>query len=94
MKLTTKNNITDYEVKIPKGVTGLVRGVCWGDRDGYVVDFPQAQRVFVKREDAVIMEETNALQTSCSQEEERKGGKSKRKKELPPPTVGKGSLPD
>lgn len=94
MKLTTKNNITDYETKIPKGVTGVVRGVCWGDQDGYVVDFPQAHRVFVKREDAVIMEETDALSKSCSQEEEGKVGKSKRKKELPPPTVGKGSLPD
>lgn len=94
MKLTTKNNITDYEVKIPKGITGVVRGVCWGDKDGYVVDFPQALRVFVKREDAAIMEDTNALQKSCLQEEEGKDGKSKRKKELPPPTVGKGSKPD
>jgi hypothetical protein len=94
MKLTTKNNITDYNVKVPKGIVGIVIGVCWGDQDGYVVDFPQASRVFVKREDAVIMEETNALQKSCSQEEEGKIGKSKRKKELPPPTVGKGSIPD
>jgi hypothetical protein len=94
MKLITKNNITDYGNKVPKGTTGIVVGVCCGDQDGYVVNFPQAQRIFVKREDAVIMEETNALQKSCSQEEEGKGGKSKRKKELPPPTVGKGSKPD
>lgn len=94
MKLTTKNNVTDYEVKISKGITGVVRGICWGDHDGYVVDFPQALRVFVKREDAVIMEENDALQKSRTQEEEGKGGKQKRKKELPPPTVGKGSEPD
>lgn len=94
MKLTTKNNITDFEVKIPKGVVGNIVGTCWGDQDGYVVDFPQAQRVFVKREDAVIMEDINVLQKSCSQEEEGKGGKSKRKKELPSPTVGKGSISD
>lgn len=94
MKLTTKSNVTDYENKIPKGVTGVVRGICWGDQDGYVVDFPQALRVFVKREDAEITEDTNALQKSRTQEEEGKDGKSKRKKELPPPTVGKGSLPD
>lgn len=94
MKLTTKNNITDYENKIPKGVTGVVRGICWGNQDGYVVDFPQALRVFVKREDAEITEDTNALQKSRTQEEEGKDGKSKWKKELPPPTVGKGSKPD
>lgn len=94
MKLTTKSNVTDYENKIHKGVTGVVRGICWGDQDGYVVDFPQALRVFVKREDADIMEDTNALQKSRTQEEEGKDGKSKRKKELPPPTVGKGSISD
>jgi hypothetical protein len=94
MKLTTKNNITDYNVKIPKGITGIVRGVCWGDQDGYVVDFPQSKRVFVKREDADIMEDVNVLQKSYSQEEEGKVNKSKRKKELPPPTVGKGSISD
>ena len=94
MKLTTKTNITDYETKVPKGITGIVRGLCWGDQDGYVVDFPQNLRVFVKREDAIITEETNALQETRSQEEEGKNGKSKRKKELPPPTVGKGSKPD
>lgn len=94
MKLTTKNDITDYGVKIPKGIEGVVRGICWGNQDGYVVDFPQALRVFVKREDAEITEDTNALQKSRTQEEEGKDGKSKRKKELPPPTVGKGSKPD
>jgi hypothetical protein len=64
MKLTTKNNITDYENKVPKETTGIVRGICWGDKEGYVVDFPHANNVFVKREDAIIMEDTNALQKS------------------------------
>jgi hypothetical protein len=90
MKLTTKNNITDYNVKIPKGIEGVVRGICWGDQDGYVVDFPQALRVFVKREDAEVKEDANGL----SWQEEGKNGKSKYKKELPLPTVGKGSKPD
>lgn len=90
MKLITKNNITDYNVKIPKGIEGVVRGICWGDQDGYVVDFPQAVRVFVKREDAEVIEDVN----KSSWQEEGKNGKSKFKKELPPPTVGKGSKPD
>lgn len=92
MTATTKIDVTDYDVKVPKGTVGVIVGVQWGDKtDGYIIDFPHASRVYVAREN-VITEVINVLQKSCSQEEEGKGGKSKRKKELPPPTVGKGSI--
>ncbi len=92
MTATTKVDITDYDVKVSKGTTGVIVGVQWGDKkDGYVMDFPNATRVFVAREN-VITEDKNASKESRTQEEEGQVGKQKRKKELPPPTCGKGSI--
>ena len=90
MTATTKNDVKDDGVLIPKGTEGSIVGLIWGDKDGYCIDFPTASRVFVPRE-AVVLEVINASKESRTQEEEGQVGKSKRKKELPPPTVGKGS---
>jgi hypothetical protein len=93
MRITTKVEIKDYDIKIPKGITGVVVGVTWGDKcDGFVVDFPTASRVYVARENAIMEVENELLKSH--EKEEGQISKQKRKKELPAPTVGKGSEPN
>jgi hypothetical protein len=64
MKIITKTQIQDDTVVIEKGITGFVVAVQWGDQDGFIVNFPQHSKVFVKRENASIVEEKPVLPKS------------------------------
>jgi hypothetical protein len=59
MLIFIKNDITYEKIVIPKKTKGLVVGVQWGTKngDGFVVDFPSFSRVFVHRDNAVIIGE-------------------------------------
>lgn len=81
MRITTKIEIKDESVVIPKNTIGSVVCVEWGDKNGFIVDFPQHSRVFVKREDVIILikEEKNESQKN---EKEIKSNKQTWKKEM------------
>lgn len=92
MTITTKSEIKDGSIVIPKGSNGQVRAVQWGDKkEGYVVDFPHSSMVYVAKEDATIItiekvvEEKTTIKTHSVYEETEKKikrNKQTRKKEL------------
>lgn len=69
----TNVDVKDGNVVIPKGTSGVIVGVQWGDRTGYVVDFAQAVRVLVP-EKAMTMEVKNAPKKSLTAKEEKEIG--------------------
>lgn len=92
MTVETKYEVKDESGVIPKGTRGQIAAVQWGDKkDGYVVDFPQSSKVYVAKEDVIIItvekvveKKTTPMTHSTYEEdqEEVKNDKPKRKKEL------------
>jgi hypothetical protein len=90
MYVTTKVDITEGKVSIPKGVRGNVIALQWGDKgEKYIVEFQQVSQSVIVSRDNVIKTEviTNVSKKSQTVEEEREECQSKWKKELPTPTT-------
>lgn len=86
MYVTTKVDINEGKVSVPKGTRGTVVALQWGDKgEKYIVDFSHvSQSVLISRENVIKTEViTNVSKKSQTVEEEREECQSKWKKELP-----------
>jgi hypothetical protein len=81
MMVTLKRDITDNNVVVSKGTTGVIKAFQWGEKkDGYLIDFPQNSLITVNREDVTIIGERN--ETTRIEEKKRKSGKQEREEEM------------
>jgi hypothetical protein len=82
MIVITKAESTIEKVVTPKGTRGLVVAVRFGDKEGYVVDFPQNTRVFILKEDVTIEGANNVSKEPLETKKKRQSGKQEREEEM------------
>jgi len=78
MLAITKIEVIDEGVVVPKGTVGTIKGVTWGNKDGYVMKFPNANNIFVDKENMSI---TNVV-VKPKEEKEDNNPKFNKKKKL------------